>query len=224
MRIWTKPFKNLLNLFLQSNCPLCQRPTTHEICLDCDRQLQKCHLNNPKTLWNQPLPVFAWGNYGGMLKRAITTMKYDNCPEIGQILGQYLGQAWLSHTPEENSPPIVVPIPLHQSKLKERGYNQAELIARSFCQTTGLQLKPKGLQRSRKTTAQFGLSPTQREQNLIDAFTLGSDFRCLPKSPILLVDDIYTTGATAKTAIAVFEKNGIKVNGIAAVAMAAKGR
>ncbi|CDN14479.1 MAG: hypothetical protein HRU34_10500 [Richelia sp.] len=68
------------------------------------------------------------------------------------------------------------------------------------------------------------MSATQRQKNLTDAFSLGSDFRRLPKSPILLVDDIYTTGATAKTAIAVLEKNGIKVNGNAAVAMAAKGR
>ncbi|MDJ0617557.1 MAG: ComF family protein [Calothrix sp. MO_192.B10] len=224
MPIWTQPFKNLLNLFLQPNCPFCQRPTANEICLDCGRQLQQCHLANPQALWRQPLPVFAWGSYGGMLKRAIAAIKYDNHPEIGRILGQYLGQAWLSHPPEDNSQPIVVPIPLHKTKLKQRGYNQAQLIAESFCLVTGLQLRPNALQRSKQTTAQFNLSPTERQQNLTDAFTLGSDFRRLPKSPILLVDDIYTTGATARAAIAILEKGGIKVHGLAAVATAAKSR
>ncbi len=221
---WTQPFKNLLNLFLQSNCPFCQRPTNKEICLDCGRQLQQCHLANPKALWKQPLPVFAWGKYGGTLKQAIAAMKYDNHPEIGRILGQYLGQAWLSHPPEDNSQPIVVPIPLHKTKLKERGYNQAALIAENFCLVTGLQLKPQGLQRNRQTTAQFSLSAQERQQNLTGAFSLGSGFRRIPKSPILLVDDIYTTGATAKSAIATLEKSGIQVYGLAAVASTTQGR
>ena len=221
---WIKPFKNLLNLFFQSNCPFCQRPTNSEICLDCGRRLQQCHFANPKTLWKQPLPVFAWGKYGGMLKQTLAAIKYDYHPEIGRILGQYLGQAWLCHPPEDNSQPIVVPIPLHKKKLKERGYNQAQLIAEGFCLVTGLQLKSQGLQRSKQTTAQFSLSVTQRKQNLADAFSLGSDFRRLPKSPILLVDDIYTTGATAKSAIATLEKSGIEVQGLAAVAMAGQGR
>jgi ComF family protein len=224
MSNWTIACKKLLNLFLQSNCSLCQRPTNQEICLDCGRKLQQCHLNNPQTLWTKPLPVFAWGNYSGTLKRAIATMKYDNHPEIARILGNYLGQTWLSHPPEHNFAPMVVPIPLHPTKLKERGYNQAQLIAENFCQITGLKLKSNGLQRSKQTTAQFSLSATERQQNLVDAFTLGVDFRRSPNAPILLVDDIYTTGATAKSAIAILEEHGIKVYGLAAVAIAAQAR
>ncbi len=59
-------------------------------------------MKNPNYLWQQPLPVFGWGSYGGSLKRAITVMKYENHPEIGRVLGNCLGVAWLLNTPQLN--------------------------------------------------------------------------------------------------------------------------
>ncbi|WP_413171844.1 ComF family protein [Anabaena azotica] len=212
-------FKNLLNLFLQSNCPICQRSTQGEICQYCTKQLQTCYLKNPNYLWQQPLPVFGWGSYGGALKRAIAVMKYENHPEIGRVLGNYLGEAWLLNTPALNKKPVIVPIPLHAKKLKDRGYNQAALIAEGFCQTTGLKLKLNGLARIKETKAQFSVSGSEREQNLADAFSIGQDFsRHHPDAPVLLVDDIYTTGATAKSAVYALHQSSIAVLGLAAVA------
>jgi ComF family protein len=214
-------FKSWLNLFLQSNCPLCQRSTPETLCEYCIKQLQTCRLQNPSYLWQQPLPVFAWGMYGGSVKRAIATMKYDNQPAIAQILGQFLGEAWLLSSPSPQQKLTVVPIPIHPHKLKERSYNQAELIAVSFCATTGLKLKVNGLERRKETKAQFGLSASERQENLADAFALGADFhRRHPDTPVLLVDDIYTSGATAKSAISTLQHSKIAVLGLAAVASA----
>ncbi|WP_353931772.1 ComF family protein [Okeanomitos corallinicola TIOX110] len=216
-------FKNLLNLLLQNNCPICQHSTQNQICQYCAKQLQSCQLQNPKALWKKPLPVFAWGSYGGTLKRAIAVMKYENHPEIGRLLGQYLGEIWLLNCTSENKKSVIVPIPLHSKKLKERGFNQAELIARGFCETTGLKLKAKGLTRIKDTKAQFSVSGTEREQNLADAFALGSDFkRPHPDTQVLLVDDIYTTGATVKSAIHTLNQNNINVLGVATIAVTAK--
>jgi ComF family protein len=209
-------WKNLLNLFLQSNCPLCQRSTSQEVCPNCIRQLQKCHNLNTRSL-----PIFAWGTYGGILKRAIATMKYENHPEIARPLGQLLAEAWLSHHGCDRTL-VVVPIPLHAHKLKQRGYNQATLIAQSFCEVTGLQLKKHGLERIKVTQAQFGLSASDREENLTEAFELGKDFCLRPKTPVLLVDDIYTTGATARSAMQTLRESGIAVCGLVAVAAAVK--
>ncbi|MBK1990953.1 ComF family protein [Sphaerospermopsis aphanizomenoides BCCUSP55] len=212
-------FKNLLNLFLQNNCPICQRSTKQQICQYCNKQLQSCHLQNPNHSWKEPLPVFSWGSYGGAVKRAIAVMKYENHPEIGRILGNYLGESWLLNTPSLNKKPVIVPIPLHAKKLKERGYNQAALIAEGFCQTTGLKLQSNGLARIKETKAQFSVSGSEREQNLADAFSLGQDFRRRqPDAPVLLMDDIYTTGATAKSAVYALNQSNISVIGIAAVA------
>lgn len=219
---WIKHLTGLLNLFLQSHCPLCERNTSKEFCQYCERQLKKCYLKNPDIRWRDPLPVFSWGVYGGPLKRAIAVMKYENQPQIARPLGQWLGEAWLLNTPKLNSQVVVVPIPMHASKQKQRGYNQAALIAQSFCQTTGLKLTQNGLERVRDTKAQFGLSASEREKNLAAAFMVGQGFRRPPDAPVLLVDDIYTTGATAASAVQTLTQSGITVLGLVAVATAVK--
>lgn len=212
---WTLNFQGLLNLFLQSHCPLCQRPTPQEFCQDCTRQLQRYKFSNHYL--GQGLPVFAWGHYGGTLKRAIAALKYDNQPQIAKPLGQWLAQAWLNSQPEKKL--VVVPIPLHADKLKKRGYNQAELLAASFCDFTGLVLQSQGLKRIKATDAQFGLSVSEREQNLAAAFALGTKFyRQCPSYRVLLFDDIYTTGATVRSAVQTLQKQGITVYGVVAIA------
>ncbi len=163
--------------------------------------------------------MFAWGEYGGSLKRAIAALKYQNRPQLGRSFGYWLGQAWLAAQPGKTSIPlVVVPIPLHASKQNQRGYNQAELIGRYFCQITRLPLASQGLQRTRATTAQFGLSSQEREQNLTAAFQVGHGL--LASRSILLVDDIYTTGATARAAMQAFHRAGFRVYGLVAVAQA----
>jgi len=216
--------KDLLSLFLQSNCPLCQRQTSEEFCQYCLKQLHSCHLAKPDSRWQESIPIFAWGKYSGSLKRAIAAMKYENHPQIARPLGQWLGEAWLNSLSTDRRL-IVVPIPLHPTKQKKRGYNQAALIAESFCQTTGLKLKQNGLARIQETEAQFGLSALQREKNLAKAFALGKEFHSRPPDvPVLLIDDIYTTGATAKSAVEVLHQSGIAVEGIAAIATPVKER
>ncbi|MBH8563539.1 ComF family protein [Nostoc sp. CENA67] len=217
--------KGLLNLFLQSNCPLCQRSTPDDLCQYCAKQLQSCHHKDPSCLWQKPIPIFSWGVYGGSLKRAIAVMKYENQPQIARPLGQYLAEAWLLNLPSNERHLVVVPIPLHASKQKQRGYNQAALIAQSFCQVTGLKLKQNGLQRLRETKAQFGLSASERENNLAEAFAVGSELRDRRlDTPVLLVDDIYTTGATANSAVQTLRQCGLTVLGLAAVATTVKDR
>ena len=214
------PFQGLklLNLFLESNCPLCQRPTPKEFCQDCARQIQRCQMPNSNSLWQERLPVFVWGVYGGTLKRAIAALKYENQPQLARPLGHWLAQAWLN-SQLASTRLIVVPIPLHANKQKQRGYNQAALLAQSFCEITGLQLQQTGLERVRGTEAQFGLSIVEREKNLAMAFQLGSGFRRhRPASPVLLLDDIYTTGATARSAAQTLENLNIPVYGLVAIA------
>jgi ComF family protein len=227
MMHWVRNLGNLLDVFLEVKCPLCQRPTTQALCNDCEQQLHRCQLNHPIGLWQPPLPVLAWGEYGGTLKQALAALKYKDQPQLASLLGNELAQAWLNASfasgPIIPPNPIVVPIPLHASKQKQRGYNQAELIAQSFCQRTGLRLQAKGLARTRATEAQFGLSPEARSQNLAEAFYLGKDFlRQHPTQAVLLIDDIYTTGTTVRSAAHTLRQHQISVFGVAAVAKAGK--
>lgn len=215
---WT--LQDWLDLFLCSTCPLCGRSATGELCQDCQRQIKSCQILNPGQSWRGNLPVFPWGTYGGALKRAIAALKYDNQPQLARPLGQWLAQAWLS-SEFSRSKLTVVPVPLHPDKERQRGYNQAALLADSFCNYTRLPLRCHGLERPHQTQAQFGLSVSEREQNLDQAFGLGRDFSGQhPAHPVLLIDDIYTTGATARAALKKLQHSKIQVRGIVTVAFA----
>jgi ComF family protein len=212
--------QSLLNIFLASRCPLCDRSTSQVMCVYCERQLESCQLANPKELWKGDLPIFVWGNYEGALKRAIAVLKYQKKPEIGELLGEWLGKSWLKAGLNQIKPRlVVVPIPLHPDKLRQRGYNQAAIVADTFAQITHLAYLKQGLIRNRDTKAQFGLSIAQRKENLTNAFILGKDLqRSLKETQVLLIDDIYTTGATAQAAAQILRDSGITVCGLGAIA------
>ncbi|MEK0180113.1 MAG: ComF family protein [Oscillatoriales cyanobacterium] len=218
-RKWTRFVKSFLNLFLKSNCLLCQRPATSDLCPYCRQQLQGCRLADPGAFWDSQKAVFVWGEYGGDLKRAIAALKYNDRPELAKPLGYWMAESWLNFPELAIDNLTVVPIPLHKEKLKQRGFNQAELLAESFCELTGLPLQRHGLERIKYTEALFQLSIAQRQAQMKDALILGKDFRRrLPGDRVLLVDDIYTSGTTVRSATQVLKQSGISVYGTVALA------
>ncbi len=207
-------FGTFFNFVLQKPCPLCDRTTSERFCLDCQRRLERDRFTHPAQFWQDQPRVFAWGNYSDTLKRTISKLKYDRHPELGAMLGEALARSWLDASLSQTKL-TVVPIPLHPEKQQQRGYNQAELISRAFCTVTGDVHQPYGLQRIRATEALFNLSPKQREQMLAQVFEIG---KISHDRQVLLIDDIYTTGATARAAIQVFHRHQIRVLGVAVVA------
>jgi ComF family protein len=195
-------------------------------CPDCQRRLQAERLDSwPVT--TSPWPLYAWGIHRGALRRAIYCLKYEGQRRIGAVLGEWLGSRWLesrqkrsgsqgSHDLLSRHDYTVVPIPLHAERLRQRGYNQAALISQAFCERTGLRHLPDALVRVRATAAQHELNPLQRQQNLAGAFAL----KRAPATPVLLVDDIYTTGSTVQAAQQVLVAAGIPVAGVIVVAQA----
>ena len=209
--------QQLFSVFLQSHCAFCDRNTSKVFCSYCETKLTSYHFKSQDCKISSPgSPVFAWGKYDGYLKRAIALMKYEQKPEIGNLLGKLLASAWLeSQIMKPLQKFSVVPIPLHSERLKERGFNQAQVIAQGFCQMTGHKLSSQALIRIRNTKAMFELNPGERATNLQNAFQLG---RQRPKYPVLLIDDIYTTGTTIQESIKVLEQNQVKVIGTLVVA------
>ncbi len=215
--IWQPLLDRALNLFLKPNCPMCDRSTQAVFCKYCHRQIQDCQLPQPDRYWQGSLPLFAWGKYEGSVKQSIGKLKYDGNQSIGNLYGEWLAASWQKHTLTKLSTKLVViPIPLHPDKLASRGFNQAELIARGFCQVTGAKLDL-SLHRTRSTVAQFGLSKSARQENVADAFRLVNS-PLKPGDTVLLIDDIYTTGATVRSAAAVIRSIGVNVCGVAVIA------
>ena len=123
-----------------------------------------------------------------------------------------MAKSWINAKLHRQFPNLlVIPIPMHQSKQQQRGYNQAELISRSFARTVGYRHNPNAIIRVRETQPQFKLGSDDRAQNLESAFSLVPNFKT--DRPILLVDDIFTTGATLCTAIKLLENQNIPIWG-----------
>jgi ComF family protein len=214
--------KSFLSLWLKFPCALCQRTAENTFCVYCQKKLFSYQLNDPKQNWTGDLPLFAWGKYDGELSRAIAKLKYYNSPEIGIFLGNCLGNCWQDNLPLTTTKKfIILPIPLFSEKLKQRGFNQAELIAKGFCQITNHILVTQGIIRTKDTLAMFGLNPLQRENNIRGAFKVSKNWQINPpNAPVLLLDDIYTRGTTVIEAAKTLRQHNIKVVGAIALARA----
>lgn len=132
--------------------------------------------------------------YGGAVSRAIMRMKYENRPDLARPLADLL---WLALEPraEELKDATVVPVPLHPSRLVERGFNQAALVAGRLARRLGAAFVPRALARTRETSKQATLDRVARAANVANAFVTREP-RWVQGRAILLVDDVRTTGAT----------------------------
>ncbi len=153
----------------------------------------------------------AYGSYDSGLRELVHLLKYNGVRPAAGVLGRMLAEALPALEPafEEarfaqgmfgESRILVVPVPLHKSKRRQRGFNQSELIARAalkaYPAAQRLQLAPDLLARTRETESQIGLTSHQRRENLRGAFAVTRAAEVTGRD-ILLVDDVYTTGTTA---------------------------
>jgi ComF family protein len=168
----------------------------------------------------------AYGSYEGGLRDLIHVLKFQQVRPAAAVLGRML--AGTIANLEQAMPVgaiVIVPVPLHTRKQAQRGFNQAELIARSalkqlarpkrFALCTGV------LRRRRETGSQIGLTRHQRRENLRGAFAVSDPAQIL-NSNILLVDDVYTTGTTASECARILRRAGAARVWVATVARTLK--
>ncbi|NET08806.1 MAG: ComF family protein [Merismopedia sp. SIO2A8] len=229
---WQTTISSILDLVSAPNCGLCDRPTSTPICPDCHTQLHSCHVKDDRTFWIPPLPLLSWGRYTGALRQGITTLKYNNQPQLARVFGQWLGQMWLASPMAKTSSGrslIVVPVPANAAKKKRRGYDQSELLAQAFCQYTRLPLDLRCVVRIEDTIPMHGLSVTERQQNVLGKFRLHPQFNGKTSSrpfwhkphtnqKILLLDDIYTTGSTLGAIAHLLRQHRLSVYGAVTLA------
>ena len=134
---------------------------------------------------------FAGFRYDAPIDRLISIFKTQGQLSHGKVLSELLARYWLGTVP--TLPDMFVPVPLHKSRLRQRGFNQALEIAYVLSDHTGLPCRPRICRRVRDTPSQKQLSRRKRLSNLADAFQVET----LTQTPhVMIVDDVVTTGAT----------------------------
>jgi ComF family protein len=163
-----------------SRCALPFRATdsSSHLCADCSRQSPPFR------------QVYVAGLYQGALKEALQGFKYQGRVDLDRSLAQLLIGLLADESIEAD---LIVPVPLHRHKLRQRGYNQSLLLARLLAHNLQISLGKAMLVRMQAGHSQQGLSAPQRRQNLKGAFRCNRD---LSGKRLLLVDDVMTTGAT----------------------------
>lgn len=150
--------------------------------------------------------------YNDVIKELIHNIKFRGEKQAATGLGNLLAeevQKWdISLNEEFLNADCIVPVPLHPSKKRMRGFNQSAVLAVALSKFLNIPIYEDMLKRIIKTVPQSGLSPYARRQNLIGAFTYNRKRYKVPKK-IILIDDIFTSGATMDACTEVFIKNGV---------------
>ena len=172
-----------------------------------------------------------------VLQDLLHMLKYENIPQAGVELGRELGRAWMetgNSTPEiiRNAKAgeewakkqcdliCLVPVPLHRSKFRRRGYNQAEKIALGVSAQTGIRVVAESaIRKTRKTISQTGLRIMEREKNVKGSFLVDEPDEIRHRRAVI-VDDVFTTGATTFELAGVLEQAGAEEVHIITVALA----
>ncbi|MBC7476286.1 MAG: ComF family protein [Candidatus Sericytochromatia bacterium] len=198
----------LRNFLLKSKCLVCNRSSSICICKGCSNQFQSipephCQIcksieivdNNCQECLRRP-PLFSdlivLGIYSGLLKSLIYNYKYEGIKEYSKPFADLLAKK-ISYSFTFKFD-YITSVPIHHEKLKSRGFNQADLLARDVAKNLRINYL-EIFDRSKETKAQFGLSGIEREKNIKDAFGIITNKNIKDKN-ILIVDDIFTTGST----------------------------
>lgn len=203
-----KWISSLLSLFFPRYCTVCKAVLLQQedvLCLD-------CAVNLPRTQFHlQPdnaMEQLFWGKVeirratsffyyrkGSRYKQLLYQLKYKGRKEIGESIAATMTSEIINTSHFFDSIDVIIPVPLHPDKLKLRGYNQSEWIAKGVSRIASLPINTKSLIRNKYTETQTQKSVWDRQENIKDVFQLVSSSKLRGKH-VLLIDDVVTTGAT----------------------------
>ena len=161
------------------------------------------HPPDPPLWFEQTLALF---EYNPQVQKLIHLYKYRNMPGFSGYLGELLGRIFLQQ-PELKNVDMILPVPLHISRYRERGYNQSALLALSVSKITGVPVYNKVLKRIKYTPPQASLNREERVKNLLGAFTVNKSISIRGKF-VAIVDDVVTTGSTVNECARVLRAAG----------------
>ncbi len=235
-RLCGTPLINISRLPVCRECLSDMRPIENGVCFVCGERLLSPYAfagapDEPRCgLCRRLEPPFAravaYGSYEGGLRELIHLLKYQQVHPAARVLGRMLAEAMNElESSWAQRPVAVVPVPLHARKLRQRGFNQSELMVRNALKLgTGggrFTLHAGVLERCRETQSQTGLTRHQRRENIRGAFTVARP-EPIAGCEVLLVDDVFTTGTTVSECARVLRRAGASKVFVATVARTLK--
>jgi ComF family protein len=235
-RLCAAPLLNISRLPVCQECLAAMRPIAGGTCGICgERLVGPCAVSDedgePRCgLCRRLLPPYekavAYGSYSGGLRELIHLLKYEQVRPAAAVLGRMLAEAVTDLEPFFDEGPVVVtPVPLYAGKFKQRGFNQAESIARAALKLNSaggrLELNGRVLERRRDTLSQIGLTRHQRRENIRGAFAASQSGEVAGRQ-FLVVDDVFTTGTTVAECARTLRRAGASKVWVATVARTLK--
>jgi ComF family protein len=194
-----KLFSSLLDLIFPPRCEACRSLGPEAFCADCAQNI---------TYLTPSAFSHSVGEYAGPLKKAIHRFKFKKKTHLADPLGVLMVK-YLSRNLDINLIDLVVPVPLHEKRMKERGFNQAELLSLVLTKYYDVPTVAGTLFRVKHTHPQFDLPRAERFKNIRGAFEVKGG-QILQDKNILLVDDILTTGSTVGECTRVLKSAGAR--------------
>ena len=203
-----KIIDTFLDLIFPRKCVGCQQkiPGKQVLCPECQQQLI-WRDNFESSSENHFSRAYAVYDFSPLIQKLIHDFKYNEMTLIGRFLAEQASAFILA---QNDFPKIdfIMPVPLHRVKKRFRGFNQSEVLTRVIAKNCGFSHLPNAIQRKRFTQTQTMLGRQERRQNVLGAFKLKNPQRISAKT-ILLVDDVFTTGATVNSISNLLENNGV---------------
>ena len=224
---------DILDLVYPQNCTICQKHLGGEekdVCENCWKTLAslsapfcpycKSFLEDNHTLAEHLCPylskpedrkilaVRSLGTFDDHYKKLIHRFKYDRKIPLGKRLAQGLGKV-VAQDEDFESCDLIIPVPLHRARHRERGFNQSEILAEGVSQAINLPLVKETLKRKKNTKDQTYLNAQQRAENVSDAFVVTRPEK-INERDVILVEDVITTGATLNECARMLEMAGAK--------------
>ena len=193
-----KECKGKLTYVQEPYCMKCGKPIENEekeLCSDCERKNHN---------YDEGRSVFIYDEY---MSRSIYRFKYNSKKEYALFYGEEISKS-LGMKIKSWNPDALIPVPIHKSKLKKRGFNQAYLIAKEISKNLNIPINDKILIRKNQTKVQKNLGAKERENNLKKAFNVKKN--SVKLNTVVIIDDIYTTGSTIDAISTVLKESGVK--------------
>lgn len=192
-------------------CPVCRKDWdvgTGYICPDCWNVLPRADSWEQFGLTNTGDPIPAYYRYDEVMRNLILQMKFYGRKDIAERLGEIVGEVLAQRC--QGKFDAIVPVPLHPVRLRERGYNQVELIAHKIAESLNCACSTDLIIRARHTSPQSALSDRERLKNVTNAFSPTLDRRDNLPLSVLLIDDVMHTGSTLNACAEVLNRLGIR--------------